>query len=98
MRRGRRRRCWLRANAFSAANPSIRGYRRYAIMMGGDRGGCGMIPDELQSTWTAVDEYIDGQLVASDAVLDFSRQTSEAAGLPQIAVTPSQGKLLHLLA
>jgi predicted O-methyltransferase YrrM len=36
--------------------------------------------------------------VPSDAALDFARQTSEAAGLPQIAVTPSQGKLLHLLA
>lgn len=57
-----------------------------------------MIPDELQETWTAVDDYIDGQLVPSDLALDFARQTSEAAGLPQIAVTPSQGKLLHLLA
>ena len=57
-----------------------------------------MVPDELQQTWTAVDGYIDSQLVASDLALDFARQTSEAAGLPQIAVTPSQGKLLHLLA
>jgi predicted O-methyltransferase YrrM len=57
-----------------------------------------MISDELQKTWTAVDEYIDSQLVPPDAALDFARQTSEAAGLPQIAVTPSQGKLLHLLA
>ena len=57
-----------------------------------------MVPDELQQTWTAVDDYIDSQLVPSDLALDFARQTSEAAGLPQIAVTPSQGKLLHLLA
>src|SRR5690242_11276969 len=57
-----------------------------------------MIPEELQKTWTAVDGYIDDHLVPSDPALDFARQTSDAAGLPQIAVTPSQGKLLHLLA
>jgi predicted O-methyltransferase YrrM len=57
-----------------------------------------MISQFLQDTFTAVDDYIDSRLVASDAALDFARETSEAAGLPQIAVTPSQGKLLHLLA
>ena len=57
-----------------------------------------MISQFLQDTFNAVDLYIDSQLVPSDLALDFARQTSEAAGLPQIAVTPSQGKLLHLLA
>jgi predicted O-methyltransferase YrrM len=49
-------------------------------------------------TWTAVDEYINSHFVPSDPVLDAARQASSAAGLPDIAVTPSQGKLLYLLA
>ena len=48
--------------------------------------------------WTAVDRFIDDNLVASDAALDRALKTSAAAGLPPIAVTPSQGKLLNLLA
>ena len=57
-----------------------------------------MIPEELEKKWIAVDGYIDSQLVPSDPALDFARRKSEEAGLPEIAVTPSQGKLLHLLA
>ncbi|MCI0599790.1 MAG: O-methyltransferase [Beijerinckiaceae bacterium] len=48
--------------------------------------------------WTAVDRYITDMLVPSDAALDEALKASTAAGLPQIAVTPAQGKLLHLLA
>jgi predicted O-methyltransferase YrrM len=51
-----------------------------------------------ETLWTAVDHYIDGMLVPADAALDAAIETSNAAGLPPIAVTPSQGKLLHLLA
>jgi predicted O-methyltransferase YrrM len=57
-----------------------------------------IIPVALQKTWTTVDEYINTQLVSSDTVLNAILEASIAAGLPQIAVTPSQGKLLHLLA
>lgn len=57
-----------------------------------------MAQEANQQTWTAVDEYINGHLVPSDPVLDAARKASAAAGLPDIAVTPSQGKLLHLLA
>lgn len=57
-----------------------------------------MTPDEMQKTWAAVDEYIDNQLIPSDPVLDAALKATAAAGLPEIAVTPSQGKLLHLLA
>jgi predicted O-methyltransferase YrrM len=57
-----------------------------------------MTPDEMQKTWAAVDEYIDNQLIPSDPVLDAALKAAAAAGLPEIAVTPSQGKLLHLLA
>jgi predicted O-methyltransferase YrrM len=48
--------------------------------------------------WTAVDEYIHDRLVPSDAALDVALAACEEAELPAISVTPSQGKLLHLLA
>ncbi len=54
--------------------------------------------DANQKTWTAVDEYINNLLVPHDPILESALQASTAAGLPEIAVTPSQGKLLHLLA
>jgi predicted O-methyltransferase YrrM len=57
-----------------------------------------MSQEALQNTWTAVDKYINSQLVPSDPVLEAALRASAAAGLPEIAVTPSQGKLLHLLA
>ncbi len=49
-------------------------------------------------TWSAVDGFLEEHLLADDAGLDAAVQASAAAGLPPIAVTPSQGKLLHLLA
>jgi predicted O-methyltransferase YrrM len=51
-----------------------------------------------QERWTAVDSYITSLLVAPDHALDAASQASAAAGLPPIAVSPPQGKLLHLLA
>ncbi len=51
-----------------------------------------------QELWTAVDSYVEGLLIGPDAALDAALATSVAAGLPEIAVTPSQGKLLFLLA
>jgi len=51
-----------------------------------------------EKLWTAVDRYIDDALVAPDAALDAALQASSKAGLPAIAVSPSQGKLLHLMA
>ena len=51
-----------------------------------------------QELWTAVDRYTTEMLVPPDAVLDAAVEASNAAGLPQIAVAPNQGKLLHLLA
>jgi predicted O-methyltransferase YrrM len=48
--------------------------------------------------WSAVDKYIDGLLIGADPALDAAREASRTAGLPDIAVTPSQGKLLFLLA
>lgn len=51
-----------------------------------------------QELWTAVDSYVDGLLVRPDSALDAALADSVQAGLPEIAVTPSQGKLLFLLA
>ena len=57
-----------------------------------------VVPAALQKTFTAVDDYINSVLVPSDPALESARQAAAAADLPDIAVTPSQGKLLHLLA
>jgi predicted O-methyltransferase YrrM len=51
-----------------------------------------------QELWTAVDQYINGLLVSNDPALSAALEASTAAGLPSIQVSPSQGKLLHLLA
>jgi predicted O-methyltransferase YrrM len=48
--------------------------------------------------WTAVDGYIVEHLLTPDSALDAAVAASEAAGLPPIAITPNQGKLLELLA
>ncbi len=51
-----------------------------------------------QQQWTAVDDYITGALVEADEALDAALVASDAGGLPAIAVSPAQGKLLNLLA
>lgn len=51
-----------------------------------------------QETWTAVDDYLDGCIVRPDEALAGALAASRAAGLPAIAVTAAQGKLLNLLA
>jgi predicted O-methyltransferase YrrM len=47
--------------------------------------------------WSEVDRYIEGTVVPPDAGLDGAIAASAAAGLPAIAVSPAQGKFLHLL-
>ncbi|MBB6143303.1 putative O-methyltransferase YrrM [Silvibacterium bohemicum] len=51
-----------------------------------------------QELWTAVDEYSNALLVGADPALDAARERSQQSGLPDIAVSPSQGKFLSLLA
>src|SRR5947209_19277560 len=51
-----------------------------------------------QERWAEVDDYIGGQLIAQDADLDAALAHSAASGLPSIAVSAAQGKLLHLIA
>jgi predicted O-methyltransferase YrrM len=50
-----------------------------------------------QETWDAVDDYTEGLLIGPDPVLDQALADSNEAGLPPIAVTASQGRLLNLL-
>jgi len=51
-----------------------------------------------QDRWTAVDAYIDESVLGSDTLLDGVLEASAAAGLPSIAVSPSQGKFLFIMA
>ncbi len=51
----------------------------------------------MHDQWAAVDAYLSG-LFPSDAVLDAILQASRDAGMPQINVSPVQGRLLHVLA
>jgi predicted O-methyltransferase YrrM len=51
-----------------------------------------------QEQWTEVDEYITDLLVGPDPALDEALAASNAAGLPDIAVAPNQGKMLYLMA
>jgi predicted O-methyltransferase YrrM len=48
--------------------------------------------------WEAVDQYLADALIGDDPALDAALAASDEAGLPAIAVSPPQGKLLHLLA
>lgn len=48
--------------------------------------------------WHAADDYLESQFTVEDEVLVSARKESEAAGLPPIAVSPLQGKFLHVLA
>lgn len=52
----------------------------------------------LRERWTAVDGYIADRLIGNDAALAAALADSAAAGLPDIQVSPAQGKMLHLLA
>lgn len=48
--------------------------------------------------WSAVDLFLNDQLLGSDPVLDAALRACESAALPAISVAPNQGKLLNLLA
>ena len=49
--------------------------------------------------WKKSDEYHNSFLHKQpDPALDFARQNSDANGLPQIAVSTANGKLLNLIA
>ena len=51
-----------------------------------------------QNVWTEVDNYICALLAPNDPALQAALKASEAAGLPAIQVSATQGKFLYLLA
>ena len=57
-----------------------------------------MITAQIKDQWTAVDAYVTDLLHKPDPVLEAALADSTAAELPAIAVSPTQGKLLTLLA
>ncbi len=48
--------------------------------------------------WNEVDRFIVDHLVPTDSVLEAVLESSRAAELPAINVSPNLGKLLHLIA
>lgn len=57
-----------------------------------------MSSPESREIWTKSEIYHNSFLIPEDKVLDRIVANSEENGLRQIAVTPAQGKFLHLLA
>jgi len=51
-----------------------------------------------ESKYGAVDDYLSGLFAAHDPALDEALTASATAGLPEIQVSPTQGKLLFILA
>ncbi len=52
----------------------------------------------LNNVWKYVDEYFIDKLIPFDETLEGVLQTNREAGIPEIDVSPTQGKLLYLLA
>ena len=48
--------------------------------------------------WTAVDEFLNASVVQPDETLDAALRATAEAGMPPIAVSAAQGKLLGILA
>jgi predicted O-methyltransferase YrrM len=53
---------------------------------------------QKEQQWEDVDDYLTGLFVPDDPALTETLKSSDAAGLPQIAVSANQGKLLMILA
>lgn len=52
----------------------------------------------MEQAWDDVDALLERALLPADPALEATLTASRQAGLPAIAVSPTQGKLLHLLA
>ena len=51
-----------------------------------------------EQLWTSVDNYFSNLFIPSDPALDAALESSRAAGLEPINVSPALGKFLHVLA
>jgi caffeoyl-CoA O-methyltransferase len=54
--------------------------------------------DGLRTQLTQIDGYIEGLFAPQDEALEAAVRESQRAGLPEIHVSPNEGKLLRLLA
>jgi caffeoyl-CoA O-methyltransferase len=54
--------------------------------------------DDVGTLLTAIDGYIERLFAPQDAALEAALRLSQRAGLPEIQVSPNEGKLLQLLA
>ncbi len=54
--------------------------------------------DETQDLLASIDAYVEGLFAPSDPVLERALRRSREAGLPEVQVSPNEGKLLQLLA
>lgn len=52
----------------------------------------------MEQVWGKVDAYITDKLIPKDDVLEQALTKNKQAGLPEIDVSPAQGKMLYLLA
>lgn len=59
---------------------------------------CGENRSMNPEQWSAVDRYLTDMLAPTDPLLDAALAASADAGLPPISVSPTQGKLLQVLA
>ena len=57
-----------------------------------------MPPSKSEALWASVDRYLNDTLIPPDPALEAALAANAAANLPAIDVSPSQGKLLQLLA
>jgi len=62
------------------------------------RGKASQAVSKGENKWTKVDDYLSNLLLPFDPALEAAIQASKESGLPPISVSPSQGKLLTLLA
>ena len=53
---------------------------------------------KVEKRWKDVDHYFCDNLLTDDPILTSVLEASDTAGLPAIAVSPNQGKLLQMLA
>jgi predicted O-methyltransferase YrrM len=51
-----------------------------------------------EARWAAVDRYVTDLFLPPDSSLEEALERSRAADLPSIQVSPTQGKMLHILA
>jgi predicted O-methyltransferase YrrM len=52
----------------------------------------------MKQQWSDVELYFNASLIGTDPVLESALEAAHQAGLPPISVSPSQGKLLQVLA